>query len=381
MLLALTIRKYRLSGVRFSLCAGSLAVLWVGGCASPGVPRPPSLHLPEIAADLQAERVGGEVRLTWKTPATTTDGEAVRGGLSAVLCRRQGTGACVPLRQFGVVPGISTAIDALPGTLRVGADSLLEYRVELRNDRGRSAGASEGVFAAGGRAPETPAPVLAVARREGVLVTWEPAAGGAAGVVVQLRRTGGVAVKPGPPARPVAPAKKRVTAPFGGGEKPADGAVVLVAEGSGDQHGMLDRSARAGETYTYVAERLRHTQAGGRTLELRSAAAPPVTIVYRDLFPPQAPVGLATVPGGGFGAAPSIDLSWEPNGESDLLGYKVYRSVDGGAQVLLTAQPVVAAAYRDLRVAPGHQYVYRVLAVDTHGNQSALSVEAREDLR
>ena len=311
------------------------------------------------------------MRLSWTTPANTTDGNANRGTLAASVCRATLQKPCTPLRDQAVVPGPTVFVDALPGTLRVGTESLLEYRVELRNDRGRSAGQSEPAFAVGGRAPETPADVAVEARRDGVLVTWGPEAGGAAGAVMEVRRTQpGVAVK----------AKKTAAGPFAG-EKPADGALVLVAEGAGDAHGMLDRSAKSGETYLYTAQRVRKVRVAGHELELRSAAAGPLTITYKQVFAPRAPVGLATVPGGGFGSAPSVDLSWEANEEMDVAGYHVYRSVDGGAFVRVTSAPVLAAAYRDLQVSAGHTYEYKVTAVDGHGNESGQSAAAREALR
>ena len=361
-----------------------LATAGLAGCASPGVPKPPSLHLPEKVTDLQAERVGAEVRLTWTTPANTTDGEAIRTVSTAVVCRSAGrVAACVPVRQLPVTPGQAEAEDALPGTLRVGADSVVEYRVELKNGRGRSAGASEPVFAAGGRAPEMPVGVAASSRREGVLVTWEPDTGGAAGVMMELHRTGpegaaGAAKGVAPAAKPAR--KARAGPAFTDNKSPA-GQVTMMADSAGQRNGMVDRSARDGEAYTYVAQRVRSVKVAGRTLEMRSAPSAPVKVIYRNTFAPQAPSGLACVPGGGFGAAPSIDLSWEPNGEVDLAGYKVYRTVDGGAAALLTEKLLPGPAYRDLGVSAGHTYGYRVTAVDAHRNESAASAEVQERLR
>ena len=339
----------------------------LAGCASPGVPRPPSLQLPEKSTLLTAQRIGAQVQLTWNTPANTTDGGAIRGGISAALCRQVGIGPCVGFRQMAVQPGATAASDTLPGPLRVGTDSLLAYRVELKNDKGRSDGVSEPAFAAGGRAPEMPAEVSAEVKRKGVLITWQPEVGGAAGAVVELRRTGSTA----PKAQKILPTGQKA--------KPSDGSIILIADNA--TSGMVDRSVKSGETYTYLAQRVRQVLVAGHALELRSPAATPVTITYRDTFAPQPPTGLATVPGGGFGAAASIDLSWQPSEEADLLGYNVYRSVDGGAPARVTEKPIPDAAYRDLQVTPGHRYAYRVTAVDTHGNESLPSAEARETSR
>ncbi len=354
------------------LLLGATAVC---GCASPGVPKPPTLRLPEKATSVEAERVGGTVRLSWTTPANTTDHDALRGVTTAVVCRSAvaagRAGACAPVKQLAVSPGPSFAEDVLPGPARVGTNSLLEYRVEVRNDRGRSAGLSDPAFAAAGRAPEAPAGLAAEATREGVLVTWGAEAGGAPDVRMELHRTG-------PAESSGAATKSKAAGPFAGGSK-KDGPLVLTGED--ERGGMVDRSARDGETYSYTAQRVRIVKLAGRTLELRSALAAPVTITVRNKFPPAAPRGLASVPGGGFGAAPSVDLSWEPNGEEDLSGYKVYRSTDSGTAVLLTPALVSGPAYRDLAVQPGHTYGYRVSAVDGRGNESVRGPEVRERLQ
>ena len=80
--------------------------------------------------------------------------------------------------------------------------------------------------------------------------------------------------------------------------------------------------------------------------------------------------------------APSIDLSWDPvgdpAGELDVVGYYVYRAEEGGGFNRLNAQPVAASAYRDLSVAAGRTYRYRVTAVDRRGNESGPGGEVRE---
>src|ERR1700677_1156322 len=64
----------------------SLAVALETGCASQGPLQPPSLHLPAPAEKLTAERVGDQVLLSWTTPAKTTDGDLIKGSISANVC-------------------------------------------------------------------------------------------------------------------------------------------------------------------------------------------------------------------------------------------------------------------------------------------------------
>jgi len=94
-----------------------------------------------------------------------------------------------------------------------------------------------------------------------------------------------------------------------------------------------------------------------------------------DTFPPATPQGLVAtlLPG----AAPSslvVDLSWSINLETDLAGYRVYKSEQEGARgQLITPDLLPVPAVRDTSVEPGHRYWYTVTAVDRAGNESAPS--------
>ncbi|WP_433967396.1 hypothetical protein [Tunturiibacter gelidiferens] len=47
----------------------------------------PLLDLPEVVKDLTAERVGDTVTLHWTTPDKTTDRIAIKGTITAEICR------------------------------------------------------------------------------------------------------------------------------------------------------------------------------------------------------------------------------------------------------------------------------------------------------
>ena len=98
------------------------------------------------------------------------------------------------------------------------------------------------------------------------------------------------------------------------------------------------------------------------------------------MFPPAVPTGLAAVAtAAGSGTEASIDLSWQPGAEADLAGYAVYRREGtGGWQRISPTEPVIAPAFRDKQVQPGHTYRYAVSALDQGGHESERSVEAEE---
>jgi fibronectin type 3 domain-containing protein len=120
-------------------------------------------------------------------------------------------------------------------------------------------------------------------------------------------------------------------------------------------------------------------------------ASAEVPVEMKDVFPPEAPMGLVAVPGfageaevqvGEQAQRAAIDLSWEPDMELHVAGYRVYRhdlDVDAtNAWQQLNSLPAPVAAYRDLSVVAGRRYAYRVTAVDAAGNESTRSDEAVE---
>jgi fibronectin type 3 domain-containing protein len=110
----------------------------------------------------------------------------------------------------------------------------------------------------------------------------------------------------------------------------------------------------------------------------------PVRVEALDIFPPEAPTGLAAVATTGEnGAAPAIDLSWQPVADPNLAGYIVYRSEKGGEreaawQRISPAGPLVPPAFHDTQVQPGHTYRYAVSAIGQNGHESFRSAEAEE---
>ena len=76
-----------------------------------------------------------------------------------------------------------------------------------------------------------------------------------------------------------------------------------------------------------------------------------------------------------------VDLSWSINLETDLAGYRVYRSEQQDAKgALITADLLLAPAYRDTSVEPGKRYWYSVTAVDRAGNESEASAAFAVDV-
>ena len=109
-------------------------------------------------------------------------------------------------------------------------------------------------------------------------------------------------------------------------------------------------------------------------LTIESDAAPPACETLTDTFAPAAPKGLRSIAGDR-----SINLIWDPNSESDLAGYLVFRG-SGDRLDQITPAPIADPTFTD-GVQPGVRYVYAIKAVDKAGNSSAWSERVEEVAR
>jgi predicted phage tail protein len=111
---------------------------------------------------------------------------------------------------------------------------------------------------------------------------------------------------------------------------------------------------------------------------VESGNSRPAIVTPKDIFPPAAPrdVVAVVVPGATAGTY-AVDLSWAINVETDLAGYRVYRSESENVKgQLLTPERLPTPSFRDNQVVPTHHYWYTVTAVDRAGNESAPSAAA-----
>jgi len=361
----------RSRALAFGLAAGLVAGLALGGCGMPAAPKPPSLNLPVPVKDLSASRAGSQVSLSWTMPKENTDKLLLEGNIATRVCRKEAAaGACVPVGNLQLAPGAAgTFTETLPPALAAGAPRPLTYFVELSNRKSRSAGPSNPAVVLAGEAPEPITGLTAEMRKDGMLLRWKPGPTPqeAARTAVRIHRKllTPPAVKPreGPLTPRPEPVEQSLLVPAG----------VLPGR-------ALDKDIRLGETYEYRAQRVLRMSVNGQTLELAGALSPPLRVMAADVFPPAVPVGLAAVANPAEnGAGPSIDLSWQPDSDTGLAGYIVYRRQAGeNWQRISLPQPV--PDFRDTKVQPGHSYHYAVTAIDQSGNESARSAEAQESV-
>src|SRR5665213_1282728 len=247
---------------RLSGCLIALACVF--GCASPGTPRAPSLHLPAKVKTLSAERHGNNVVVRFTTPERTTDDQPITVPVMASLCRAVADGPCGATSSFPgkmKIAGPVEWVDVLPAGLSTGTLRRLTYRVELFNTDGRSAGPSAPAFAAAGEAPRAVEAFQAAGSHAGIVLRWTPEAKPTGEVLVKREDLNAVpkvspAKKPAPATKGMggrkihrsAPAKARV------GASKDEATVWLHAADAApgqDSGGLIDAAAKTDEPYRY----------------------------------------------------------------------------------------------------------------------------------
>ena len=313
--------------------AAGIAVV-MAGCGYVGEPLPPSLNIPARITDLAAIQRGGSIIAQFTVPEQTTENRPIPGSITLDL--RAG-----PADHFDEFawsmdakrippPKVTGAIARyeFPAMEWVGKSVILGVRAETA--KGKAGPWSNVVTVPVIAAPAMPADLNTVATAEGVKVTWR-----AQGTQFRVFR------------------------------KP-EGAPDFALAATVDKPEWTDADIEYGKQYAYLVQSVASV-GEGKTAE--SELSVESTITPKDTFAPAAPAGLhATV-----GPA-SIELSWDPNTEADLAGYRVYRSAGGAFEKLADVSAV--PAYSDKAIQKDAAYRYVVTAIDRAGNESQRSAVA-----
>jgi len=346
-------------------------------CGVPGVPKPPSLNLPQPVTDLRAIRKGDKVFLAWTVPTETTDGQTLRSLGDTRVCRRSEAppsdcaspvGTVVPPQPTATSQQKNTAAsthaqatytDQLPVTLlQDDPAGEIFYAVSAPNQRGRSAGLSNQVDVPAAIALPPPSDFRAQVTPDGVLLSWTGKPHSAETqqlhhVYRVYRREEGTNV---------------------------DAKVGEMPLGILRTYLLLDHSFEWEKTYEYRATVVAQIHAHGQPeTQFEGDDTSPVRVFAHDIFPPAVPTGLQAV-FSGPGQQPFIDLIWAPDVDADLAGYNIYRREVDSEPQKINSEVVKAPAFRDTKITAGHTYFYSVSAIDVRGNESARSAEASESV-
>ncbi|MBZ5526710.1 MAG: hypothetical protein LAN71_02250 [Acidobacteriia bacterium] len=366
----------------FSLPISIVFYFLLAGCGAPGDPRPPRKVVPAAIGDLAARQQGEGVALSFAAPQASADGEALaeppeieiyRGTL-----RDDGTADPDSFHMVYTVPGAMLPTLSAGGQVRfrdvISAEELrahpgagYAYRVRSRVSKKRASGDSNTVILRLYPPPERVNGLAARLTESAIQLTWSAAAAG--GAAVSGYRVYRGELEPGSATEAAAdPSKAKWKSP------PA-----LLGPAAGRE--FADTQFVFGATYLYTVRAV-SAPAGDEANSLESPDSAALVVEARDIFPPGAPQGLVAVyvPGGERPAG-QAELSWSMNAESDLAGYRVYRSEkEGTAGAVLTPELLPTPAFRDNSIQAGHHYWYTVTAVDRSGNESAASGAADLEL-
>jgi len=369
---ALWIRRPRISC--FEVSPALLLFLLIAGCGAPGEPTPPSPPVPVAVTDLAAQQVGDAVQLTFTLPTKTVAGERLAEAPAIEILRGtvrpDGSPDTKSFRTVETIPGallgeyrsaekVQIVNRITADELRAYLDRALAYRVRSRASRKRASADSSTAIVRLRPVAERITALHATVTESAVELSWPAPTRTSSGeplpAISEYRVYRGEIDAASADAAANDLSKAKWKSP-------------LALLGTAHTETYRDTAFDFGKTYLYSIRAVIPTE--GSAVE--SDDSVPAIVAPRDVFPPAVPQGsVAAVIVGSPTNAPEVDLSWSINLETDLAGYRVYRSEqqDTPGQ-LLTPDLLLSPAYRDTSVQPGHRYWYSVTSVDRTGNES-----------
>ena len=367
--------------IAISTCLFSFLTLFIAaGCGAPGEPIPPAPPVPVAVTDLAAHQAGDGVQLVFSLPTKTITGDRLASPPAVEIVRgtpkADGSPDAKSFRVVYTIPGslvenyVSEAhvrfIDPVaPGETREHPGRTLIYTVRTRAAKKRASADSNSVSVRMFPVPEAIASLQVRVTEPAIELSWTAPARTSGGDPISA--FSGYRIYRGE----LDPSSAEAAAADFSKAKYKSPLALLSAS---DETTYRDSLFDFGKTYLYIVRSA--VLVDGNPLE--SADSAPVIVSPRDTFPPAAPQNLAAaVLSGATSGSILVDLSWSINLETDLAGYRVYRSEQQDTRgVLLTPDLLLAPAYRDTSVEPGHRYSYIVTAVDRAGNESEASPAA-----
>lgn len=238
---------------------------WLAGCGYIGDPQPPALNIPLPIMDLQAEQVGGKIKLRFTIPDLTTEQLPV----TDVTVDLRGGDQPIPVAARA--PGVVEA-EAPVAAGWVGQE--IAFLVRLQNTKGRYSAWSNQVVRRVAAPVATPAAFTAKPVMNGMALAWT-----GAGETWLVFRDG------------------------------AQVASVTKAE-------YLDAAVEVGKSYRYQVQASVKTGEGVAVSERTTEMA----VTHADTFPPAQLLGLNVI-----ASTNANELSWERSTEADLKHYRVWR--------------------------------------------------------
>ena len=299
-----------------------LLASFLSGCGRVGDPLPPFIRIPETVKDLTVAQNGYDLVLTWTNPPRYIDGSTATN-LVRVQIRKDG----MPIATVNAAGAGKPQSFAIPVGPVIGGRRTFSLVVETT--QGKLSEVSNSTSITPVEVPGRVASLAAVPDQRRIFLKWEM-----------------------PKDRPqFANAYVVVRTDI-----PAEPETVTETH-------YEDVRYQVGKTFTYQVTAVRRLE--GTTV--MGVGPESVTVVAKDETPPMIPSGIEiqTSDMGAF-------ITWQPNDETDLSGYRVFRSEhpDRGFKVI-TDRIVNSNGFFDVSYGPG--LYYAVSAIDEFGNESRMS--------
>jgi hypothetical protein len=365
-----SIRRWAAAG-----CLLLTAALFSFGCGAPGEPTPPAPPIPSTVTDLSAHQRGDSVLLAFTLPRKSITGDRLAETPAIEVLRgtatEDGTPDAKSLHVVETIPGELVAKDLKeervevtdpisPEEAKTHPGMRAAYEVRTRVSKKRASANSNVVVLRLYPVAERISTLQARVTETNIELSWAAPLKTSGGDPLTSPVTYRVYRGEIDPASAEAATKDTADAKW---------RVKPVLLGPTDDTSYRDSGFDFGKTYVYLIR----SAVSVADQATESSDSVPAVVMPLDTFPPTAPRGVvaAALPGATVGSA-QVDLSWSINIESDLAGYRVYRSEQEGTRgSSITPELLLTPAVRDNSVQPGHRYWYTVTAVDHAGNESA----------